>query len=139
MPESACLIFPNLKFHFPWKFSFRLNTKRNFFGDFVHGNSWDNEKNCFNELSKQKIDMQYNWYDCYGKPNFLPALHLICCIDFQITGKGILIVLKKINGGEGNSYYSTSSLKKPSDLCQAKSKLWSFSIHHDLIYEPFDS
>ena len=34
----------------------------------------------------------------YGKPNFLPAPHLIWFIDSQISGKGFLIVLKNING-----------------------------------------
>ena len=34
----------------------------------------------------------------YGKPNFLPASHLIWFIDSQISGKGFLIVLKSIHG-----------------------------------------
>ena len=32
----------------------------------------------------------------YGKPNFLPAYHLIWFIDSQISGKRFLIVLKSI-------------------------------------------
>ena len=36
----------------------------------------------------------------YGKPNFLPAPHLIWCIDSQISGKGFFIVFKNINGGK---------------------------------------
>ena len=36
----------------------------------------------------------------YGKPNFLPAPHLIWCRDYQISGKGVLIVFKNINGGK---------------------------------------
>ena len=36
----------------------------------------------------------------YGKPNFLPASHLIWCMDSQISGKRFLIVFKNINGGK---------------------------------------
>ena len=33
----------------------------------------------------------------YGKLNFPPAPHLIWRIDSQISGKGFLVVLKKLN------------------------------------------
>ena len=36
----------------------------------------------------------------YGKPNFLPARHLISRMDSQISGKGFLIVFKNVNGGK---------------------------------------
>ena len=41
----------------------------------------------------------------YGKPNFLLYPHLIRCIDSQISGKGFLIVLKKINAGRMKLLY----------------------------------
>ena len=53
----------------------------------------------------------------YGKPNFLPTPHLKWCIDSQITGKGFLIVLINISAGR------RKFLRKPRDLCQAKSML----------------
>ena len=62
----------------------------------------------------------------YEKPNFLPAPHLIWCIDSQIPGEGFLIVFKKVTRERGNSCFSTLSLRKLRDLCQAKLMLQSF-------------
>ena len=56
----------------------------------------------------------------YEKPNFFPAPHLIWYIASQIPGKGFLIILKKVAWEEGNSCFSTLSLRKSQDLCQAK-------------------
>ena len=41
----------------------------------------------------------------YRKPNFLPAPHLIWCLDYQIPGKEFLIVLKNVNGENGKSLF----------------------------------
>ena len=59
----------------------------------------------------------------YGKPNFLPASHLIWCIDYQISEKEFLIVFKNINGGKRKFLFLFPHLRKPWDLCQAKSML----------------
>ena len=56
----------------------------------------------------------------YVKPNFLPAPHLIWCIDCQIPGKGFLIVLKTLMEERGNSCFSTPTVRKPWNLFQAK-------------------
>ena len=56
----------------------------------------------------------------YEKPNFLPARHLIWYIDSQIPWKAFSIVLKNVTGEGGHSCFSTLSLRKSRDLCQAK-------------------
>ena len=119
---------------------------------FVQENSFDNGKNCLNELPEEKIGMQYN-YDfhlhhqlvdirhilgefgsfyynrnihnasSYGKPNFLPTSHLMQCIDSQFPEKGFLIVLMKTNGGRTKFLFLYPLSGKPWDLCQAKSML----------------
>ena len=109
-------------------------------------------KSYLNELSKEEIDIQYN-YDChldhqlvdesqtlgeferfycnrnvhnvswYEKPTFLPVPHLIWYIHSQIPGKQFL---RKVTGEIGNSCFTTPSLRKPRNLCQAKLMLWTF-------------
>ena len=59
----------------------------------------------------------------YGRQNFLPAPHLIWCIDYQTPEKKFLIVFQKLMGKPGNFCFSTLSLREPRDLCQAKSML----------------
>ena len=56
----------------------------------------------------------------YGKLNFLASPHLIWCIDYQIPGIEFLLVLKKVMGKAENCCFSTSSLRKPWDLCHTK-------------------
>ena len=50
-----------------------------------------------------------SWYE---KPNFLPAPHLIWCIDSQISGKGSLIVFKNLNGQERKFLFLYPHLEK---------------------------
>ena len=76
----------------------------------------------------------------YWKPNFLPDLHLIWCIDSQISGKEFLIILKKHEWRkEENSLIlplfqeNLETYVKQNRCCEV------FTIRHDLIYEYFDS
>ena len=48
----------------------------------------------------------------YGKPNFLPAPHLIWYIDSQISGKVFLIVFKNINGRKRKFLFLYHHLEK---------------------------
>ena len=50
------------------------------------------------------------WYE---KPNFLPASHLMRCIDSEIPGKGLFIVLKKLSREGENSCFFIPSPRKP--------------------------
>ena len=70
----------------------------------------------------------------YGTPKFPSAPHLIWWIDPQISGKRFSIVLKNIN-----FFFCTPILRKPW-ICVKQSRCYeNFVIHHDLIYETFDS
>ena len=73
----------------------------------------------------------------YGKPNVLPASHLLWFMDSQISGKGFL---KKYSWEKEKISDSLPPLRenprtyvKQSQCCEV------FTIHHDLIYESFDS
>ena len=72
-------------------------------------------------------------------PNFLPAPHLIWCIDSPIPGKGFLIAIKNINGGRRKFLYLHSRSEKTSGPISSKVDVMMFLQYHDLIYEPFDS
>ena len=110
------------------------------------------EKNCLNELSKEHIEMQYN-YDfhlhyqpvdasqmlgefesfffnrnvhnvCrYRKLNFVPAPHLIWGIAIKFEENSFCSFSKKLMGKAENSCFSTPTLRRPWDLCQIKSML----------------
>ena len=101
-------------------------------------------KSYLNELSKEEIDIQYN-YDChldhqlvdesqtlgefesfycnrnvhnvswYEKPTFLPAPHLIWYIHSQIPGKQFLIVFKKSNRGNRKFLFQYPLSEKASE------------------------
>ena len=60
------------------------------------------------------------------KPIFHPAPHLIWFIDFQVPGKGFLVVFKKITQEALNSLFPYYFFEKWRNLCQAKSMLLSF-------------
>ena len=75
----------------------------------------------------------------YGKPKFLTSPHLIQSIDSQITGKWFLIVVKTINWRRRNSCFSTPSLGELGTYVKGTRCYEVLVIHHDFIYEPFDS
>ena len=74
----------------------------------------------FESLHYNKNVHSVSWY---GKPNFLPAPNLICCIDYQIPGREFLIFVKNVNGENGKFRFCDPSLRKPRALRQAKSML----------------
>ena len=70
----------------------------------------------------------------YRTPNFLPPPHSIWCIDSQITGKGFLIILKKINGGTMKFLFLYPPLSRNLGTYVKESRCYKvFAIHHDLI------
>ena len=77
----------------------------------------------------------------YGKLNFPPAPHLIWGINYQIRGKEFLIVLKSFHGEIRKSWFLYLLFEKVSGSMSSKVDVIVevFVIHHDLIYEPYDS
>ena len=62
----------------------------------------------------------------YRKPNFLPAPHLIWCLDYQIPGKEFLIVLKNVNGENGKSLFLEPLSEKASGPMSSKVDVMKF-------------